>query len=461
MIDFPALAFVDLETTGATPSIDRITEIGIVEVDAEGVREWSQLVNPQMPIPPFIAQLTGIDDAMVAQAPTFDRVAAEVLARLKGKLFIAHNARFDYGFLKNEFRRLGLPFRADVLCTVRLSRRLNPQHHRHNLDALISRHGLTADTRHRALADAKIIHQLWNRLHEERSADEITAAVRALAARPSLPPHLEASLVDDLPDTPGAYLFHGENDLPLYIGKAKDLRQRVLAHFSADNRSAKEMRLAQQVRRITWHETAGEIGALLREAALVKSLQPLENRRLRQNLEVTTLRLADHGAGLLKPEPTPVDDIDFSKAGPLYGLFATRKEAIGALTQIATDHELCYQVLGLETARPGKPCFNRQIKRCRGACEGKEPLIQHSLRLTAALVRLKLLAWPFTGPALLREGDEAHVIDAWSYRGTAKSDEEIAALLAGPRPPFDRDVYKLLVKHVGTLKPLSQRSTRE
>lgn len=454
MTEFPALAFVDLETTGATPSIDRITEIGIVEVDQDGVREWSQLVNPQMPIPPFIAQLTGIDDAMVAEAPTFDRVAQDVLARLKGKLFIAHNARFDYGFLKNEFRRLGLPFRADVLCTVRLSRRLNPQHHRHNLDALIARHGLHADTRHRALADAQIIHRLWNRLHEERSADEIAAAVRALAARPTLPPHLEATLVDDLPDAPGVYLFHGENDLPLYIGKAKDLRQRVLAHFSADNRSAREMRLVQQVRRISWQETAGEIGALLREAQLVKTLQPTENSRLRRNQEVCTFRLVDHGAGFLQPNLTDVDDIDFAHSGALFGLFATRKEALGALTQIATDHELCYQVLGLETARPGKPCFNRQVKRCRGACEGKEPLIQHSLRLTAALVRLKLLAWPFKGPALLREGEEAHVIEAWSYRGTTRSEREIADLLGGQRPPFDRDIYKLLVKHVAAMKPL-------
>ena len=121
------LAFVDLETTGATATSDRITEIGIVEVDADGtVREWQQLVNPGTRIPPFIEQLTGISNEMVADAPTFESVAAETLRRLEGRLFIAHNARFDYGFLKNEFKRLGIAFRAPVLCTVKLSRTLYP-----------------------------------------------------------------------------------------------------------------------------------------------------------------------------------------------------------------------------------------------------------------------------------------------------------------------------------------------
>lgn len=158
------LAFVDLETTGATATADRVTEIGIVEVDEDGsVREWQQLVNPGTRIPPFIEQLTGISNEMVADAPPFAAVADETLRRLEGRLFIAHNARFDYGFLKNEFKRLGIAFRAPVLCTVKLSRTLYPEFHRHNLDSLIERHGLQADARHRALADAQLIHQFWQK----------------------------------------------------------------------------------------------------------------------------------------------------------------------------------------------------------------------------------------------------------------------------------------------------------
>ena len=149
------IVFVDLETTGGSTTADRITEVGIVEMGPEGVSEWSSLVNPQMSIPPFIERLTGISNAMVQDAPTFAEIAPELIQRLSGKLFVAHNARFDYGFLKNEFKRLNLPFRADVLCTVKLSRRLFPQEYKHNLDAIISRHALVAESRHRALADAR------------------------------------------------------------------------------------------------------------------------------------------------------------------------------------------------------------------------------------------------------------------------------------------------------------------
>lgn len=157
-----ALAFVDLETTGATPTRDRITEIGIVEVAEDGsVSEWSTLVNPEITIPGFIQSMTGITDAMVADAPTFAELAAEVVERLQGRLFIAHNARFDYGFLKNEFKRIGIDFRATVACTVKLSRRLFPGHPKHGLDALIERHGLSVSDRHRALGDARAIHQFW------------------------------------------------------------------------------------------------------------------------------------------------------------------------------------------------------------------------------------------------------------------------------------------------------------
>ncbi len=460
------LAFVDLETTGATATSDRITEIGIVEVDADGtVREWQQLVNPGTRIPPFIEQLTGISNEMVADAPPFAAVAEETLRRLEGRLFIAHNARFDYGFLKNEFKRLGIAFRAPVLCTVKLSRTLYPQFHRHNLDSLIERHGLQADARHRALADAQLIHQFWQKIHVDRSRDDIDAALNKLNARPSLPPHLDAALIDDLPDTPGVYLFYGEKsdhgDLPLYVGKAKDIRQRVLSHFAADHSSAKEMALAQQVRRIDWIETAGEIGALLKEAKLVKELQPTHNRQLRKNDDLCTWTLVDEGEGWLRPQLASTHDLDFGLSTSCYGLFKNSKEATEVLRALAAEHNLCDVLLGLQKAPPGKPCFGHQIRRCKGACIGKEPLAKHTLRLVGALVRLKLVSWPLAGPALIREGEEAHLIDGWRYLGTVTRDDEAAELLASERPPFDRDIYKLLAKYVGKLQALAPRPRKD
>jgi len=450
------LAFVDLETTGATATADRITEIGIVEVDEDGaVREWQQLVNPGIRIPPFIEQLTGISNQMVADAPPFETVADETLRRLEGRLFIAHNARFDYGFLKNEFKRMGITFRAPVLCTVKLSRTLFPEYQRHNLDSLIERHGLQAEARHRALADAQLIHQFWQKIHLERASLDIEAALQAQNANPSLPPHLDAGIVDELPDAPGVYLFYGDNNLPLYIGKAKDIRKRVLSHFSADHASAKEMALSQQVKRIDWIETAGEIGALLKEATLVKQLLPSHNRQLRKNDEICTWTLVDEGEGWLRPQLASACDLDFAITTSCYGLFKSSKEANDVLRALANEHNLCDALLGLEKTTPGKPCFGYQIKRCKGACIGREPLAKHTMRLVGALSRLKLVCWPFPGPALIREGNDAHVIDGWRYLGTAHSDSDLHEFLENRRPQFDRDTYKILSKHVGKMIQLS------
>lgn len=179
-----ALAFVDLETTGATAAADRITEIGIVLVDGAEVRHWSSLVNPETPISSFIEQLTGISDEMVADAPTFGALADEVMEMLAGRLFIAHNARFDYGFLMHEFKRTGLDFSATSLCTVKLSKRLYPHYAKHNLNSLIERHRLAVDGRHRALADAKLIHQFWEIAHRDAESEHIEAAIRELSAPP-------------------------------------------------------------------------------------------------------------------------------------------------------------------------------------------------------------------------------------------------------------------------------------
>lgn len=451
---WPRLAFVDLETTGATATADRITEVGIVAVDETGVHEWSSLVNPGTRISEFIERLTGISNAMVATAPRFEDLAAEIAARLEGRLFIAHNARFDYGFLKNEFCRTGLRFQAPLLCTVKLSRRLFPQFHKHNLDSLIERHGLPVTDRHRALGDARAIHHFWQQLQRDLDPAVLAEAVAALTARPSLPPQLDPAILDELPEVPGVYLFYGENDLPLYVGKSKDIRQRVLSHFAGDHTSAKEMALSQQLRRIEWRETAGEIGALLLEAALVKELRPVHNRRLRANEAVCSWHLAETAPGLWQPRLVTAEEADLGRDQDLFGLFKDAREARRVLEQLAGEHGLCHALLGLEKVRPGRPCFAHQIHKCRGACVGKELPSMHSGRLMAALAKIRLKPWPFPGAAVLREGDAVHLIDGWRYRGTARSDEELAALLDTREAGFDADVYKVLAKVAGRLQAL-------
>ena len=439
------LAFVDLETTGATITSDWITEIGIVEVDADGVREWSSLVRPEARIPPFIEALTGISNAMVADAPPFEQLAEELHARLEGCLFIAHNARFDYGFLKNAFRRAGIDFKPQVLCTVKLSRKLYPGFGRHNLDSLIERHRLQVSERHRALGDARLIWQFWQSIHRTLPVELISEAVQTLIARPSWPPHLDPACIDAMPDRHGVYLFFDETALPLYIGKSNQLRRRVLSHFSGDHRSSKEMLLSQQVRRIEWIETAGELGALLQEAILVKRLQPAHNHQLRRTEEVCAWRLVQKGDRIRLALAHP-DDLFFTSDGNLYGPFVSHRKATDALRSLADAHQLCLGLLGLEKIKTGKPCFGHQVRRCSGACIGVESLAEHGRRTLEALQSWRMPLWPFGDAVGISEGAALHIVNQWGYLGSVAADDlaGAATLAGGASPAFDRDVYKLL-----------------
>ena len=448
------LAFVDLETTGATASQDRITEIGIILVDDSGVQEWSSLVNPETRISGFIESLTGISNEMVSDAPRFCDLASRVYKMLEGRIFVAHNARFDYAFLKQSFLREAIDFSAKTLCTVKLSRGLYPGHPKHNLDTLIERHGLQVSGRHRALADAQLIHQFWNKVQATIPQEAIQSAVKALLGRPSTPTHIELSMIDGLPESPGVYLFYGENDLPLYVGKSVNIRQRVRSHFTADVTSAKEMSLSQQVRRIEHIRTGGEIGALLKEAALVKKLQPTHNRQLRRNNELCSIQLKEATEGL-QVHVAYANDLDFATTSNLYGLFKSKREALKALTEIAEDHSLCKAVIGLEKVKPGSPCFGRQLKKCRGACIGDEIRLAHDTRLLTGLGKLKLKTWPFDGPAYLKEGEEMLLIENWAYLGSARSEEEIWQLLDGHAAQFDKDTYKILSRLEGKLRQIA------
>jgi DNA polymerase-3 subunit epsilon len=447
LLDSP-LVFVDLETTGANPAIDRIIEVGIVKVSAGQLEyEWSTLVDPGESIPPLIQGFTGITDDMVRGAPSFADVADEVFARLEGSLFVAHNARFDYGFLKNEFKRLERAFQPRVLCTVKLSRALYPEHHRHGLDALIARHNLGCDARHRALGDARVLWDFVQLVHAEKPPEAIRAALKKAMKSPSLPSGLEATAVDAVPEAPGVYFFHGENDLPLYIGKGINMRARVQSHFAADHGSGRAMRIAQEVKRIEWVETAGELGALLLEARLIKERSPIHNRHLRKNDELCAFRLVEGGDVAL--ERVPLAGVPAETLDELYGQFKSKREAQNTLRELAAEHCLCLKRLGLETGKG--PCFNHQIRRCKGFCVGKESALTHDLRLKAALAALKLRAWPFPGRIAIRERDEAgarcewHLFEHWCHLGTAKSEAELhEAAQTRFDAAFDFDTYRIL-----------------
>jgi DNA polymerase III subunit epsilon len=452
------VACVDLETTGGTAATHRITEVGIVVLeDGVVVEEWSSLVNPCQRIPSAIQSFTGISNEMVADAPTFGELRAEVRSRLDGRLFVAHNARFDYGFLRSEFRRAGEKFSAPVLCTVRLSRALFASHQRHNLDVLIDRWGLECGQRHRALGDAAVLPALLAAFEVAVGADRVQEAIAASRFESRLPPHLPADLADDLPEAPGVYLFRGEGGALLYVGKSRNLRSRVLDHFSASHRSSKDAKLAQQVRDVEWIETGGELGALLVESRLVKELRPAANRRLRKSVAVHCVRLRV-SEGALRPvvEPFAVDDLELDADS--YGPFRSERDAWRALEGKAREAGLCLKLMGLESG-PGS-CFALQLGRCRGACVGREPLALHDARLQLALASLRIRSWPFDGPVGIRErvadgnGTLLHVVDRWQHLGTARDESEVAELLRSRTGHgFDPDAYRIVARCLERVAP--------
>ncbi|MDO6388245.1 MULTISPECIES: exonuclease domain-containing protein [unclassified Uliginosibacterium] len=442
---FPRLAIVDLETTGADPSRDRITEIAILVVeDGELIEQWSSLVNPGMPIPERIQELIGITDAMVADAPGFSALAESVREKLANAVFVAHNARFDYNFLRAAFEQLGLAWDAPVMCSVKFSRALDPEFAKHGLDAIIARHGYTIDARHRALDDARIV---WQFLQDARGRADSERLQRAWdkAFATSSVPRLPIGDLEALPDSPGAYVFRSTTGQVLEIGRARDLRSQVLGFFTAGRASAKNKKIAAAVHDVASFPCAGEFGAQLKELQLARELreQPATAafgwRWLRHSLKAPVLELAD----LSGTDPAGWTDIS--------GCFRGEREARTALQELARQHKLCASRIGLEVG--GGPCQAVHLGRCHGVCVGREDTRVHDLRLATVMAALRLTAWPWRGAVLLAEThegtqrSEVQVFDHWCRLGSACDETTLAELLASPPPRrFDADVYRMLTR---------------
>jgi len=450
------VAFVDIETTGCTPGMHRVIDVAVIGATGDRVDfEWQSLVNPGVRIPAGITALTGIDNEMLADAPPFEHIARELRERLEGRVFVAHNVRFDYGFIRREFGYLGTEWRSPNLCTVRLSRALYPEMPRHNLDAVMERHGIHVENRHRAMPDAQVLLAFWRKLRGEWAGEDLQRAIDLASLRTTLPPALSPDLPDDLPEGPGVYRFYGAgedgSETLIYVGKANILRERVLDHFRGGATDAKSLKLAAQVRRVEWTETAGELGALLLEAREVRERQPVYNRQLRGGGERLTWLFDDSGAA-----PRLVElNADILRSGNAYGTYRGARDAQRALEGLAREHQWCFKLLGLEKADGS--CFGFQVGRCKGACVGKERPIVHLMRVKLALMPLRLQAWPHEGPMMLREGNgeraQYHIVDGWQHLGSVDAaDEDAIAMFTGRSRKvserFDIDAYRIFTRYL-------------
>lgn len=454
----PCYVMLDLETTGGNAVHDRITEIAAVRIE-NGVEtaRWSTLVNPGVRIPPFIQSLTGISDAMVAKAPAFEDVAGTLLELLEGAVFVAHNVRFDHSFVVNELARMERTLKVKTLCTVRLSRKLYPQHKGHGLDAILQRHGLQTMARHRAMGDVEVVLQWLKIASAELGAAAVQrTAQELLQGSACMPPQLETA-ISDIPDTPGVYTFYGSGPLPLYIGKSVTMRTRVMSHFQAATKVAREMRILTEIRRVEWTETAGELGALLLESRLVKEQQPVYNRQLRRERALCSWLLHEDTQAHPLLKLVQLDDIEAAQWGQLYGTYRSKRQASDALRLLCEAHGLCPQLLGLESGKGA--CFSCQIGRCKGACSGAEPLALHRARVQMALMQQRLQAWPHPGKVAIREYQaqtertDIHVFDQWCHLATVHdlSALEDASHTRQQALAFDLDTYRLLQKRLGQM----------
>ncbi|HSW87713.1 MAG TPA: exonuclease domain-containing protein [Candidatus Saccharimonadales bacterium] len=451
-------AFLDIETSGMTLRRDRIIEIGILRVENNKLVDTFQtLINPELPVSPFIEEMTGINRNSLRTAPLFSEVKEKVLELLDDCILVAHNARFDYGFLKREFSYLEHSFSMRHCCSVKLSRLLYPQWRRHNLDELITRLGFTCENRHRAFDDAKVLWDFFQTAQKEFSAETFEKALQTVMKRSSLPVGISHDIVDTLPETPGVYIFYGDQEIPLYIGKSINLRERVLSHFAADHTSGKEMQISQQIKHIEIIRTAGELGALFTEAKLIKERQPLYNKKLRNARKLIKLVKHEIKEGYLTISQETVTTITADEIENIVGIFKSKKQVEEFLFEVAKQHRLCHKLLGIEKTKTA--CFPYRLAQCKGACINKELPLAYNMRFIMAFSEKKIKPWPFNGPIAIGEENsengkkEMFVIDKWCFLGSYTKEEDIITRneetgQSHSDYTFDLDMYKILSSYL-------------
>jgi len=449
------LVFVDIETNGLNHIKGRVVEVAAIRVEnGQIVREFRSLVDPGMALPQFITNITGITDQDLKDAPLFHAIADELYDILEGAIFVAHNVRFDYSFLKQEFKRVGRSFNPRQLCTVRLSRALFPNERSHKLQNLIIRHNLQVSSRHRAYDDAHALWQFMQLVRQQFPHDILDAAIAKQLRRPSLPKALTPEMIAGLPSGTGVYIMYDESGAPLYVGKSIHIRQRVMEHFMRDHDNISEFNLSQRVHSITAHETGGELEALLLESQLIKELLPYQNKQLRRLHKLLLLiKEPDHqGYFRIRSELSHPEIVH--KTDDIVAVHDRRSKAKESLERLAKDHALCPKLLGLE--KSNRACFWYQLGKCRGACIGHESPESYNQRLLEAFRLQQLKPWPYHGPVLIQEKTvttetrTGFVVDRWCIIGKLYQEADCAPVLEKRTLAFDLDTYKILSAYIST-----------
>jgi DNA polymerase-3 subunit epsilon len=365
-------AILDIETTGGQFNEEGITEIAIYKFDGhEIVDQFISLINPEIPIQPFVAKLTGINNEMLRGAPKFFEVAKRIIEMTNDCVLVAHNASFDYRILRTEFRRLGYDFNVRTLCTVELSQRLLPEQPSHSLGKLVRALGIPMADRHRASGDAMATVKLFQMLLDKDLEKTIVKELIKFEVIKGVSPKL-LDIIESLPSKMGIYYIHRENGSIIFIGQNKNIKKRVNQHFTGITTSAKKIQ--KEVFTVTFEETGSELIALLKESEEIKKNRPIYNRMSRKKTASWAIYVEKDSNGYLNLKLQKADGRKKEVTA-----FTSLQEGKGALNRITATYKLCPKLTGLSDSKTD--CSPTQSNPCDGACAGKIPVEEYNARV--------------------------------------------------------------------------------
>lgn len=365
-------AILDIETTGGQFNEEGITEIAIYKFDGhEIVDQFISLVNPEIPIQPFVVKLTGINNAMLQSAPKFFEVAKRIIEMTNDCVIVAHNASFDYRILRTEFRRLGYDFEAKTICTVELSKKLLPEQPSHSLGKLVRALGIPMADRHRASGDALATVKLFKILLEKDLEKEIVKDFIKLEIEKGITPKL-LDIVSGLPSKTGVYYIHNEKGNLVYIGKSRNIKKRINQHFTGTSTKCKKIQA--EVFTVTYDETGSELIALLKESEEIKINKPIYNRAQRKSIFQLALYAEKDEKGYINLKLQKTDGRKKEITS-----FTSIQEGKNALFRITSHYNLCQKLSGLYHSKTN--CFQYSIKECDGACIGEVSPEEYNARV--------------------------------------------------------------------------------
>ena len=274
-------SIVDVETTGGKYNEEGITEIAIYKFDGINIiDQFISLLNPEIPIQPFVQQLTGINNKMLTKSPKFFQVAKRILEITENTILVAHNSSFDYRMLKIEFDRLGFEFKIPQLCTVKLSKKLIPKMESYKLGKLVKSLGIPISNRHRAAGDAMATVELFKLLLIKDKNKEI---VNKLIKKDDNKIHNKfVKIIEDLKNVTGIYYLYNDCGDIIYIGKSKNIKNRINQHITG--KSKKSLKIQLELNTVSFETCGNELIALLKESEEIKTHKPKYNKALKNEI---------------------------------------------------------------------------------------------------------------------------------------------------------------------------------